>query len=104
MFLAVIGVYGLLTYSVRQKAGEIGIRMALGSSKSRVVRLVLGEGLDCLGWARWSGLAGAFACTRLLAGFLYDVPAVDPLTFALVLVLLFVATPCRLRDSELQGG
>jgi predicted permease len=92
LFLALVGVYGLLAYSVRQKTGEIGLRMALGSSKSGVVRLVLRQGLGLLGIGLLLGLAGAFAFTRLLAGFLYDVPVLDPFTFALVPVLLFAAT------------
>ena len=92
MFLAVIGVYGLLAYSVRQRTGEIGIRMALGSSKTGVVSLILREGFGLLGTGLLIGLATALACTRLLAGFLYEVPAIDPATFALVPVLLFVAT------------
>ena len=91
-FLALVGVYGLLAYSVRQRTGEIGLRMALGSSKTGVIRLVLREGLGLLGMGLLVGLAAAFAFTRLLAGFLYDVPALDPLTFALVPVLLLVAT------------
>ncbi len=92
MLLAMVGIYGLLAYSVRQRTGEIGLRMALGSSKSGVIRLVLREGLGLLGVGLLLGLAGAFACTRLLAGFLYGVPALDPFTFVLVPVLLFIAT------------
>jgi ABC-type antimicrobial peptide transport system permease subunit len=92
MFLAVVGVYGLLAYSVRRRTGEIGVRMALGSSRVRVVRLVVREGLELLGLGLLVGMAGAFALTRLLAGFLYDVPALDPLTFSLVPMLLSIAT------------
>ena len=92
MFLAIVGVYGLLAYSVRQRTGEIGIRMALGSSRARVVHLVLQEGLGLVGIGLLIGLAAALACTRLLASFLYNVPALDPLTFASVPVLLFIAT------------
>jgi putative ABC transport system permease protein len=92
LFLAVVGVYGLLAYSVRQRTGEIGLRMALGSSKTSVIRLVLRQGLGLLGIGLLLGLAGAVAFTRLLAGFLYDVPALDPVTFVLVPVLLFLAT------------
>ena len=92
MFLAVVGVYGLLAYSVSQRLGEIGIRMALGSSRTRVASLVLLQGLKLLGIGLLLGLTAATACTRLLASFLFGVPAVDPLTFSLVPVLLFVAT------------
>jgi predicted permease len=91
MFLAVVGVYGLLAYSVRQRTGEIGIRMALGSSKGGVVRLVLREGMGLLGVGLVIGLVGAFCCARLLNGFLYGVAAIDPVTFVLVPVLLLVA-------------
>lgn len=92
LFLALVGVYGLLAYSVRQRTGEIGLRMALGSSKAGVIRLVLRQGLGLLGIGLLLGLVGAVAFTRLLAGFLYDVPALDPVTFILVPVLLFLAT------------
>jgi ABC-type antimicrobial peptide transport system permease subunit len=92
MLLAVVGVYGLLAYSVRQRTGEIGLRMALGSSKAGVIRLVLREGLSLLGIGLLLGLAAAFAFTRLLTGFLYDVPPIDPFTFALVPMFLFIAT------------
>jgi predicted permease len=92
MLLAMVGVYGLLAYSVRQRAAEIGIRLALGSSKNGVVRLILGEGPTLLGIGLVIGLVAALVCTRLLTGFLYGVPALDPATFALVPMLLLVAT------------
>jgi predicted permease len=92
MLLAMVGVYGLLAYSVRQRTGEIGIRVALGSSKSGVVRLILREGLTLLGVGLVIGMAAALICTRLLTGFLYGVPAVDRATFAVVPILLLVAT------------
>jgi predicted permease len=92
MLLAMVGVYGLLAYSVRQRTGEIGIRVALGSSKGRVMQLVLREGLTLLGIGLVIGLGVTFVSTRLLLGFLYGVPAIDPLTFALVPMLLLAAT------------
>ena len=69
LFLAVVGVYGLLAYSVKQRSAEIGIRMALGSSKILVVRLILREGLQLVAIGLLSGLAVALACARLLGGF-----------------------------------
>jgi len=92
MLLAMVGVYGLLAYSVRQRTGEIGIRVALGSSKSGVMRLILREGLALLGVGLVMGEAAALVCTRLLTGFLYGVPAFDPATFAVVPIVLLVAT------------
>ncbi len=92
MLLAMVGVYGLLAYSVKQRTGEIGIRVALGSSKTGVVRLILSEGLTLLGVGLLLGLAAALLSTRLLAGFLYGVPPLDPFTFALVPTLLLMAT------------
>lgn len=92
MLLAFVGVYGILAYSVSQRTGEIGLRIALGSSKAGVIRLVLREGLSLLGIGLLLGLAAAFAFTRLLAGFLYQVPPLDQFTFALVPMLLFTAT------------
>ncbi|HET6219706.1 MAG TPA: ABC transporter permease [Acidobacteriaceae bacterium] len=92
MLLAMVGVYGLLAYSVKQRTGEIGIRVALGSSKTGVVQLILSEGLTLFGVGLLLGLAAALLSTRLLTGFLYGVPPIDPFTFALVPMLLLVAT------------
>lgn len=90
--LAFVGVYGLLSYSVRQRTGEIGIRMALGSSRNRVLRLILHEGLRLSATGLLIGLAAAVVSARLMAGFLYAVPAIDPITLVLAAALLFVAT------------
>jgi predicted permease len=92
MLLAVIGVYGLMAFSVRQRTGEIGIRMALGATRSGVVKLVLREALTLLAGGLGIGLAASAGLTRLLAGFLYQVPAIDPVTYMLVPVLLLAGT------------
>jgi putative ABC transport system permease protein len=92
MLLAVIGVYGLVAFSVRQRTGEIGIRMALGATRSGVVTLVLWEGLTLLASGLAIGQAAAVVLTRLLTGFLYQVPAIDPVTYTLVPLLLLVGT------------
>jgi predicted permease len=92
LFLAVVGVYGLLAYSVRQRTGEIGLRMALGSTRTGIARLILREGLSLLITGLCLGMAAAIAFARLLRSFLYEVPALDPITFALVPALLFIAT------------
>jgi predicted permease len=92
MLLAMVGVYGLMAYSVRQRTGEIGIRVALGSSRGGVMQLILREGFTLLGIGLVIGLAVTLLCSRLLTSFLYGVPAVDPVTYMLVPMLLFAAT------------
>jgi predicted permease len=92
LFLAAIGIYGVLAYAVAQQSHEIGIRMALGAQRRDVMRLKLVQGarLALVGVA--IGLLGAFGLTRLMASLLYGVSASDPLTFATVaIVLLAVA-------------
>ena len=92
MLLAMIGIYGLLAYSVRQRTSEIGIRMAVGSTRGGVVGLVLREGLVFLGTGLSIGLAAALGLNRLLSGFLYGVSTMDPVTYTLVPLLLLVGT------------
>jgi predicted permease len=92
MLLALIGVHGLIALSVRQRTGEIGVRMALGATRHAVVALVLREGLALLALGLAFGMAGALGLTRLLEGFLYHVPAIDPITYGLVSLLLLIAT------------
>ncbi|QEE30734.1 ABC transporter permease [Terriglobus albidus] len=92
LFLAIVGVYGLLAYTVRQRTGEIGLRMALGSSRAHIARLILNEGLSLLLAGLGIGIVGGIAFAHLLRSFLYQVPALDPLTFVLVPVLLLIAT------------
>jgi predicted permease len=92
LLLAAIGIYGVVSYSVAQRAREIGVRMALGAKEKDVLRLVLGEGLFVIAVGLALGLLLAFAATRVIVGFLYGVGAADPLTFAGVPLLLgFIA-------------
>jgi putative ABC transport system permease protein len=92
LVLAVIGIYGVVSYSVAQRTNEIGVRMALGASASDVLKLVLKNGmfLALIGVAL--GLAGAFALTRLMTAMLFEVKPTDLATFAIVSVgLILVA-------------
>lgn len=91
--LAMVGVYGLLSYMVAQRMPEIGIRLALGSAPGRVRSLILVEGLKLTGAGMMSGVAGALLASRTLRSLLAGVEAVDPLTLAgSVVVLGTVAT------------
>jgi ABC-type antimicrobial peptide transport system permease subunit len=93
-----------LPYSVQQRRGEIGIRMALGCPKLEAGWLILREGLSLLGMGLAIGLVGTLAATRLLTGFLYDVSAIDPITFALVPGLLCVATLIGCPDPSCKAA
>ena len=88
MVLACIGIYGVLAYSVSQRSRELGIRMALGAARGRVLRLVIGQGMVLAGLGIIIGLVGAFALTRLLSSQLYSVTPTDPVTFVSVAFLL----------------
>jgi ABC-type antimicrobial peptide transport system permease subunit len=92
MLLGMVGVYGLLSYSVKQRTAEIGLRIALGASRGRVLGMILRQGVQLTIAGLMLGLAGALALTRVLASFLYGVSALDPVTFAAVPALLLLAT------------
>jgi len=88
LFLAILGLYGLISHSVKQRTHEIGIRMALGAKRGNVLSILIGQGLQLVLIGLGLGLAAAFALTRVLSGVLYGVKATDPLTFAGVSLLL----------------
>jgi putative ABC transport system permease protein len=88
LVLATLGLYGVLSYNVVQRTQEIGIRMALGARTNNVLREVIGQGIKLISIGIALGLAGTFATTRVLKGFLYGVTATDPLTFILISLLL----------------
>ena len=94
--LASIGIYGVMSYSVTQRSRELGIRMALGAARSRVLALVVGQGMTLAGIGVAIGLVAAFVLTRFLSNLLFSVGATDPGTFTLVAVMLvavaFLAT------------
>jgi putative ABC transport system permease protein len=88
LFLATVGLYGLMSYSVRRRTQEIGIRMALGARTGTVVLMLLRESLKLILWGTGLGLVAAFVLTRFLTSQLYGVTATDPLTFAGIPILL----------------
>jgi putative ABC transport system permease protein len=90
LLLAIIGLYGLISYSVSQRTREIGIRVALGAQERDVLRLVMGQGARLTLIGLGIGIAAALGLTQLMGSILYGVKATDPLTFAAVVVLLAV--------------
>jgi putative ABC transport system permease protein len=90
LLLAVIGIYGVIAYSVAQRTQEVGIRRALGAQQRDILRLVLRQGLVLALIGVALGMAGAFALTRVIEGMLFQVNASDPATYVGIAVLLIV--------------
>ncbi|HEY0558609.1 MAG TPA: ABC transporter permease [Thermoanaerobaculia bacterium] len=88
LLLAAVGIYGVIAFAVRQRTQEIGIRMALGASRDRVMGMVVGQGMTLALVGAAAGLAGAFVAARGLRGLLFEVSASDPATYAGVALLL----------------
>jgi predicted permease len=88
LVLAAVGIYGVVSYSVAQRAREMGIRMALGAHTADIVRLILRQSLWLVTGGVLVGVGGSLLLTRYLSSLLFQVPATDPLTYALAGVVL----------------
>jgi putative ABC transport system permease protein len=101
LLLAAVGIYGVMSYLVEQQTREIGIRSALGAKRSHILKLVIGRGVGMAAAGIVLGLVAAFGLTRFLAGLLYGVAAVDPITFigisipVLIVAVLACFIPAR---------
>ena len=96
MLLAVVGLYGLLSFMVSQRLPEIGIRLALGAGRADVLRLIAGQGVVLAGWGVAIGVIGALAAQRWLASQVWGIAPNDPATFVamagVTLVVAFAAS------------
>jgi len=92
LFLAAIGLYGAMAYSVKQRTSEIGIRLALGAQPSNVLKLIVTQGMTLTILGIFIGVAGAFALTRLLSTLLFGIAPTDPATFIVVSAVLLSAS------------
>ena len=88
LLLATIGLYGVMSYVVVQRTGEVGVRMALGAQRRDVMSLLLGSGARLLVLGVAIGLPAAIGLAQVLRGSLYGVSASDPLTFMTIAVAL----------------
>jgi len=92
MALTLVGVYGVMNYTVTQRTQEIGIRMALGAQPLQVRRLILRQGLILSSAGLFFGLAGCLGLMRLISGLLFEVSANDPITLLAVCAGLVLTT------------
>jgi len=90
LMLAAVGVYGVMSYTVTQRTGEIGIRVTLGAQPEDVFKIVVGEGLRLALAGVGVGIVAALAMTRVLQSFLFGISAYDPITFLGVALLLTI--------------
>ena len=98
LLLAVIGIYGIMSWSVAQRTQEIGIRLAVGADSTGIFKLILGRGLKLSTAGLVIGLAATFALTRILAGQLFEISPHDPwvLTIVSIVMLSVTAAACYL--------
>jgi ABC-type antimicrobial peptide transport system permease subunit len=105
LLLAAVGVFGVNAYAVSQRTHELGVRMALGADRGRVLRLVLRQGFVICAVGIAIGLVAAFGTTRLLQTLLYQVTPYDPITFAVVtgVLVLVTAIACYIPAMRATG-
>jgi ABC-type antimicrobial peptide transport system permease subunit len=90
LLLASIGLYGMMAYSVARRSNEVGIRMALGADRRRIVGAIVRETMTLVGAGVVVGLGAAWAATRLIAGTLFGLSAMDPPTLAFAIAVMIV--------------
>jgi putative ABC transport system permease protein len=105
LFLAAIGIYGVMAYAVAERTQEIGVRMALGAQRGDVLRLIFRQSAGMLGGGMIVGLAAAFALARVMHNFLFGVRPTDPVTFlsAAVILAAVAALACWIPARRAAG-
>ncbi len=104
LVLAVVGIYGVIAYSVAQRTREIGVRMALGAQRGQVAVMVVREAFPIVIAGSVAGLAAAWGLTRLMATLLYDVKATDAQTFAAVTITLGITAMAACLGPALKAA
>jgi ABC-type antimicrobial peptide transport system permease subunit len=94
LVLAAVGIFGVVSYLVEQRTGEIGVRMALGASAAHVLRLVVGQNLKIVSVGILCGLALTITLTRALSSLLFGITPTDPVTVVLSSVVLLAVALC----------
>jgi len=89
-FLAALGLYGILAYSVEQRVREIGVRVALGADKREIFRLIIGAGMRLALTGVAIGVPSALALTRLMGGMLSGLSSADPMTYIAVVGMVMI--------------
>lgn len=102
--MATVGIYGLVAYTATQRTQEVGIRMALGATRARVLRAFLMEGLSLVVAGVAIGLSGAALATRLLSSLIFGIQPLDPLTFAAVSAFLILVAGTATFMPALQAA
>jgi len=92
LLLAAVGLYGLISYTVAQRAPELAVRLALGATPGQIGRLVVGQGLTLAAAGVVLGVGGALAATRLLEGLLFAISATDPGVYATLAAVILVVS------------
>jgi putative ABC transport system permease protein len=104
LLLALIGIYGVIAYSVAQRTHEIGVRMALGAQRRQVLRMIVLQGMGIASAGILLGVTAALAVTRVLTSLLYEVTPTDPATFAAVVVVLVMTALAACGGPALRAA
>ena len=105
LFLAAIGLYGVVAYTVSLRTQEIGVRMAIGAQRGDVLRLVVGDGMRLALVGVAAGIVGALALGRFISSLLFEVTPFDPVSYAAtaVLLLAIAALACYVPARRAMG-